>query len=582
MGLSSSLQIGRTALTASQLAIQVTGNNFANASTPGYSRQVVDLAAFPDSQYGRFQVGRGVDIIGIRRQTDSALQNRLWSGYSREGAANVDRQVLSNIESTLNELGDNDLSTQINQFFSAWSELANSPNRDGARSLVVSEGRSLASSIRSLRSNLLGLADQAKGQLNASVERANALFQQIADINVQIVAAEGGQGGANALRDQRDQLITQLSSLLDVTVVEQPSGGVNVLVGSTPVVIEGINRGVEVQRVLSNGDEVITVNVKADSMELRPSGGSISALLGQLDGPASSVLDKLDEVSAQLIFELNKLHSVGSGSVKLTSVRGTLPIQLADQTRAFNDPANTALSALPFKPVNGGFLVTVTNASTGASQTVRVRVDLDGITNAGAPGTSNDTSVTSLATDLDAIPNLNASVQPDGTLQIDAATGYNVSFGDDTSGVLAVLGVNTFFTGAGAGDIAVRDALISTPGLLATGSIGANGQPIANGTALAIAQLKDKSLGALGGTSILGAWRDKVQEIGSQTTAAKTQSEAAKSVRENLESQRAAVSGVDLDEESINLLNYQRMYQGAARFITVVDELTQTLLGLIN
>lgn len=581
MGLSSSLQIGRTALTASQLAIQVTGNNFANASTPGYSRQIVDLAAFPDERFGRFNIGRGVEIVGIRRQADQALQNRLWNANSREGAAEVDRQLLSDVESTLNELGENDLSTQFNAFFSAWDELSNSPNREGARALVVSQGRGLATSLKSLRSNVLGLGLQVDAQLHASVQRADGLLQQIADINVQIVTAEGGRPTAHALRDQRDQLITELSKLLDVTVVEQPSGGVNVLVGSVPLVIESVNRGVEVQRELTTDGEVLTVNVKADSMELRPSSGSISAMLTQRTGAATDIVDKLDEIASQLIFELNKLHSMGTGSVKLTSVQGTQAIQSADQTRSFNDPANETFANLPFRPVNGGFLVTVTNTSTGASQTVRIRVDLDGIDNSSAPGYANDTSVTSLATDLDGIPNLNASVQADGSLKIDAATGYTVGFSEDTSGALAVLGINTFFKGIDAGSIDVRDELFSTPGLLATGAVTA-GQPNDNATSLAIAQLRSKPLTALGGASLLGAWRDKVQQIGAQATAATTQSEAARSVRENLDSQRASISGVDLDEESINLLNYQRMYQGAARFITVVDELTRTLLDLVR
>lgn len=581
MGLSSSLQIGRTALTASQLAIQVTGNNFANASTPGYSRQVIDLAAFPDYQFGRFQIGRGVDVVGIRRQTDAALQNRLFNSQSREGAASVERQVLSDVESTLNELGDNDLTSQFNLFFTAWSELSNSPNRDGARSLVVSQGRALASSIRSLRADLIDLGTQIDGQLEASVQRADAILSQIADINVQIVTAEGGNPNAHSLRDQRDQLISELSQLLDVNVVEQPSGGVNILVGSVPLVIEGISRGVEIQRELTPSGEVVTLNVKADSQEVRPTSGSISALLAQRTGAAEDVIDRLDTVAAQLIFEVNKIHSVGNGAVPLTSVRGSLQLQTPDQTRAFNDPANTALSALPFKPTNGGFLVTVKNTSTGASQTVRIRVDLDGITNAGTAGTANDTSVTSLATDLDAIPNLNAVVQADGTLKLDTATGYTVSFSEDTSGVLAVLGINTFFTGSSAGDIAVRNELIATPGLLATG-MTVGGQPNDNAAALAIANLKNTALPSLGGVSILGSWRDKVQDIGSRSTAARTQSDAAKSVRENLEAQRSAVSGVDLDEESINLLNYQRMYQGAARFITVVDEMTRQLLDLVR
>src|SRR5215510_8304754 len=106
MPLSSALQIGRSALSASQVAIAITGNNFANAATPGYSRQIVGLVPTRDARFGNAFIGRGVEISGINRQVDSALQARLWDGISRQASAGVDMQLLSQVESTLNELSD--------------------------------------------------------------------------------------------------------------------------------------------------------------------------------------------------------------------------------------------------------------------------------------------------------------------------------------------------------------------------------------------------------------------------------------------------------------------------------------------
>jgi flagellar hook-associated protein 1 len=108
-----------------------------------------------------------------------------------------------------------------------------------------------------------------------------------------------------------------------------------------------------------------------------------------------------------------------------------------------------------------------------------------------------------------------------------------------------------------------------------------NGEPSDNGLALAIAGMGDQPVGELGGLSIRDSWLESASSIGIRTGAARTRADAAGLVRGNLEAQRAAVSGVSVDEESINMLNYQRQYQGAARFITVIDELTQTLLSLI-
>lgn len=581
MGLSSSLQIGRTALTASQVALQVTGNNFANASTIGYNRQVVSLAPNIDSRSGGYFLGRGVGVNGITRQVDSALQARLWSGVSQEQYAGTQFQTLSTVQSVLNELTDNDLSSQLSRFFDSWSALSNSPDQDGTRSLVIQQGRTLSSSMRAMRSDLVNQRIQLDAQAGASVEQADNLLTQIADINAAIVTAEGGTSTSNALRDQREALVTELSQLMDVSVVEQPSGVLDVLVGSTPVVLAGVSRGVELRRDTLNGEVQISVSVRDDTTELDIRGGSIGALLDQREDTIDRTIEQLDRVASQLIFQVNRVHSAGYTKTPLANVTGTQRVAPGDVTRSLNDPGNSTFADLPFHATNGGFLVTVTNSTTGASETVRIEVDLDGIDSTGAPGFGDDSSVTSIAASLDGIENISASVNPDGTLRINADSGYTMSFSEDSSGALAVLGVNTYFTGSDAGDIGVREALYTAPGLLAAG-LSVAGQPSDNGAALGILGLRDQTNEDLGGQSITGAWISAAQDVGARTAEAGNRSDASRLVRESLDAQRSALSGVSIDEESINLLNYQRQYQGAARFITVVDELTQTLLSLVG
>lgn len=580
--LNSSLAIGRSGLTAAQFGIQVTGNNFANASTPGYSRQTVSLAGAPDQRWGAFAIGRGVQVTGINRSIDQALQGRIWNSLSQEQAAGAGQQFLNSVQSMVNELGNNSLTDEMTKFFGSWSELANSPNRDGARALVVQQGRTLASAIRTLRNDLFNTQSQLDGQIAAGYDQADNILRQIADINVNIVNSEGGSSSANALRDQRDQLVTQLAGIMDVTVVPQPSGAYDILVGSTPVVLAGESRGLRLDRTTSStGASGIEIAVKADGTRLTITGGVLGGLLQQRGGTVEATINKLDTVTSQLIFQLNRIHSSGYSTAGMTSVTSTLSVPGSDVTRALNDPANATFSELPFKASNGGFLVTVKNMQTGASKTVRINVDLDGVTNAGTPGTANDSSVASIAANVDGLDNLSATVNTNGTISIAAENGYQVSFAEDTSGVLAVLGINTYFTGRNATDIAVRDALVASPNQLSTGRM-VNGQPSDNGAALAIAGLRTEANNSLGGESILGAWRGAAQAIGAEAAAGASKATAASLVRENLEAQRAAISGVSMDEESINLLNFQRQYQGAARFISVVDEMTQTLLGLVG
>lgn len=582
MSLTAAFQIGRSALSASSLALQVTGNNFANAATPGYSRQLVNLAGIGDARSGSFLVGRGVGVQGINRQIDAALQARHWAGLSGEGHAGINFQVLSQMEATINELSDNDLSSEFGRFFDAWSELSNSPGAEGARSLVVQQGRTLATSIRALRSDLNGMRSQIDQQLNAAAQRADTILSQIADINGAILDAEGGGTGGQAsnLRDQRDQLIAELSTLMDVSAIEQPSGAVNILVGSTPVVLGSQSRGVELVRRTVAGRIEVDVQVKADNTRLSISSGAMAGLIEQRGQNIDTTIERLDEVASQLIFQVNRVHSAGHGSSPLTSIRGTQAVAASDQALALNNPANSTFANLPFAANTGSFLVTVTNTATGQAQTVRVDVDLDGINAAGQPGFGDDTSVVSLAADLNGIANLSATVNPDGTLSLNAASGYSFEFAEDTSGALATLGINTYFTGSGAADIDVRSELVSRPELLATGWT-VNGQPSDNGAALAILGLRESSNSALGGRSIAGAWLDTAQSIGAQASSAANRADAASLVRQSLEAQQAAVSGVSLDEESINLMNFQRQYQGAARFISVIDQLTQELLSIV-
>jgi flagellar hook-associated protein 1 FlgK len=108
-----------------------------------------------------------------------------------------------------------------------------------------------------------------------------------------------------------------------------------------------------------------------------------------------------------------------------------------------------------------------------------------------------------------------------------------------------------------------------------------NNELIENATALDIVQLQSKSLTSLGGVSPTEFWRQSVQELAGSSAQAGTSAEAARMVREAIQAQRDAVSGVSIDEESINLLQFQRQYQAAARVISVVDELTQQLINLV-
>lgn len=577
MSLTSSLLIGRSALSAAQVALQVTGNNIANAATPGYSRQRVLLGPVQGRRLDSSSfIGSGVDVESIRRVVNPALAQRLRSSVSQEAAAGVEVNISSAIENITRELTGSDLSSQLSAFFNSFSELANNPASGATRATVIEQGAGLATFVRNMRADLLQERGLIENELRISTKRADEILGEVARLNVAITTSEVGSGENGSLRDQRDSLLNELSSLIDITVIEQDSGSVDVLTNSTPLVLGSTNRGLEFDIRTVAGETELRVRTKEDPETITSSGGSLNTLIEQHNDGVTATVDDLNDIVSELIYRVNRLHSVGRPDAVSTDVRGTLDVPLADQVLSFNDPANSTFGGLPFQIENGQLTIRVTDAN-GVHQDTVIDVDLDGIDNTGASGFADDTTLQSLVADINAnVSNLTVTINPDGTLQLVADTGYDFSFADDTSGVAAVLGLNTFFTGADASDVGVRPELQDDPSRLILGV--AKGS---NETALAIANLRDEPQDAFDGVSFQGKWLERVETNGVNASSARSRYQALASVRASLEAQDQALSGVSLDEESINLITFQQQYNGAARFIATVDELTNLLISLV-
>jgi len=569
MGLTSSLQIGRTGLLAGQTAIEVTGNNLANLATPGYKRQRVELSAIGDRRVsGNNYVGQGVQIESITRQVSQAVEARLRSAVADQSAAGATANQISRLEAVQNELTENDLSTRLGEYFNAWSQLTTNPQDPSLRTLVTAEATSLTSFINDLRSGYNDVRSESNTALGEAVGAANSLLKSVEAINKSISAAEGAGAEAPSLRDKRDQLLAELSQYLDVSVVEQNSGIIDVYVGSLPIVLNGESRGLEVRSETIDGVQSTEVIISADGSALDVSSGELGARIDFANESLQKSIDALDNITAQLIFETNRLHSQGQGTSLIENVTSTY--RVSDTTAALND---LDLTELPFAANNGSFAISVVSNATGQATTTVIDIDLDGINPA------SDTSLDDLVLALDAVTGVSASVSVTGELRISSdSSNSSLAFSNDSSGILAALGINSFFTGSDAFDVGVNQAVLGNPSLVAAAQDRLPGD---NRNALAIAAVRDAALPKLNGLSITRAWSSEVETVGTELAQANNDLEAFAVVRENLESQQAAISGVNADEETINLLAFQRAYQASARFITVVDELTQTLLSLV-
>jgi flagellar hook-associated protein 1 FlgK len=566
MSLTGALNVGRSALAVTQGALQVTGNNIANAGNADYTRQTAAISPNKDQQIrpGVF-LGQGINLDNVSRQIDEALQGRLRGSYSDAESAGTLEQWYGRIEATFNELGDDDLSTRLSNFFKSWSTLANQPQDAGYRQVVLQEGEATANWFHDLRGQLGSLQSDIDSRMVAQAQDADELAQQVADLNAEIVVAEGGTGGsANGLRDKRDAVLGKLSEIVDVRTIPQDNGSVNVYVGSEPLVIAAQNRGVAVKKTTSaDGKPEATVVFKATNGKLPAKGGQLGGLV-EVRERIGKVIDDVDGQAKNLIFELNKLHASGQGLEGFSTVSAA---------NAVDDPTvalNTAASGLEFTPTTGSFVVHVKQKATGLVTSTLVNVDLDGLN-------ANDTTLNSLKTAIDNVAGISATISA-GKLQVSAdSPAVEVSFSQDSSGTLATLGLNTFYNGSNARDIAVNQVVKDKPQLLAAAK---NGQPGDNQTARAIASLETTKLPSLGNVTMKDTYEATINGLATAAAGAKTSAEAANAVKDTLTAQREALSGVSLDEEAVNLMKQQRAFQGAAKLVAAVDELMQTVLNM--
>jgi flagellar hook-associated protein 1 FlgK len=566
--LGAAFQIGRSALAAYQAAISITGQNIANVGNPDYARQTGQLDALPGGMtLAGVAPGAGVNLSGLERHIDEAVEARLRLALGQRSGAQTIYQTLSGVEALYNELTDADLSSQLSAFFSSLSDLQTDPAEPTTRNLVISNAGTVIQTLQRQRNGLLSEVEGLNKSAAQVTETANSLAQEIAHLNEQVVAAEAqGQGGAGPLRDRRDSLLRQLGELMDIQVREQDNGIVNVYVGSEPLVDFNRSRGLKTQTVREDGLARVTVRFADNNGTVVMRSGKLAAIVQARDVHLAGQLAKIDQLTAGLIYEVNCVHSSGRGLVGYTQLTGSYALQ----------DANVALSSsqagVPFPVQNGTFLVHVRDQATGRVTTRMIEVDLDGLNN-------DDTTLNSLAAALDNVPGITASVTGDNRLQLSADAGWEISFSEDNSHALAALGVGTFFEGTNATTIAVNAAVRADPRLLATSVDGTPGDGTNAGRLAAVGA---SASALLGNVSIQEFHEAIVTGLGVDTAAANTEQEAADAAYSSLLAQREATSGVSLDEETINLMKYEQSFQGASRFLSVVNSLTDEVLNLVQ
>jgi flagellar hook-associated protein 1 FlgK len=359
------LQTALSGLEAAQAAIDTTGQNIANANTPGYTRQRVDLTdrapmtipSISDVYGNGVQVGTGVDITNISRIRDQFIDVQYRTQNSAARAAGQQSTILNQAQAALNEPTDSGLSATLNTFWQNWNALANAPSSPAAQQTLIDQGRAVAQTLNTLSGQFTTLQSQVTQQFTALTSASGPVATdaaQIAQLNAQIAQDQKGGVTPNDLLDQRDKLIDDLSQYSNVTVATQPNGMVNVSFGNAAV---AAGRGVTDATPLVSGT---TVNLSQNVTDANLSGssGQLGALLGLYDsttgaGQLQNYLTSLNGVTAQLVSTVN-------GAIAGADPQGASapPFFVASGTTAASIAVNPAvvpsLSSPPYTAAEAG------------------------------------------------------------------------------------------------------------------------------------------------------------------------------------------------------------------------------------
>ena len=343
---------------------------------------------------------------------------------------------------------------------------------------------------------------------------------------------------------------------------ERSDGTVDVRTPSDYLILAGSFQHLTTSTSIDRGVNVTSVRLESTGTDVSHLGGELKGLIEGRDDVLGGFTDDLDEYVAGFIHEFNKIHASGQGLTGFSSVTGTYIV--SDATAALND------AGLKFSPNHGSFEFTVTHQQSGIAESAIIAIDLDGI--------GSDTSLEGLRDALNAAdPNITASITSDNRLKITAENGYEFSFGNDTSGVLAALGVNTFYTGENSTDIAVNSVVANDHRYFAT----ARGGGASDGSnAQLLAEFIDNPAAALGNVSLSEYYDTLVSTIAQSSATSTALTNGLQSYQDSLNSQREQFSGVSLDEEALMMMQFQRSYQASARLISVIDELFNVLLNI--
>lgn len=555
-GLNTSLYIGVEALNAAQAAIDTTSNNIANASTPGYSEEVAQLSEDPLNESGNDITGGGVNLVGIQSVQDQLVNLQIQQQTSLQSSANTESASLQQIQTYFTTTG-TDIASALTSFTSSLTALSASPTNAASQQSVLSAGQDLAQAFNSTSGGLTSAQSSANSLVTSSVAQINTLTQQIAQLNGQIeqLTASGQSNGST--QDQLNEAVQQLAGVVGISVTQTNEGDTITTGNGTPLVMGNQSFGLQTTTGSDGFQQVLDSN-----------GSNITSAIqgGQLGG----AIQTRDQAIPGMLSQLNSLATQFASSFNAAQTQGVDSNGNAGQD-FFSVPTNPNAAA-------SGMTVSLTSPSSiainasGSSSSNSNVANLSAVLSAPLPSNSATSTMGTATTPLTLASSLtNGSI----TTIADASTGQMFSFTAGASSTLADL-QNAITSAVSAGTLSAGTSL----------DFNANGQAvISTATAEDTLQVStnDSALGSFESTSgqtPASAYASLVFDVGTAASNATTQSTAIGANLLQLTNQLGAVSGVNINDETANLIRFQTAYEAGARIVSTIQQLNTIAMDM--
>lgn len=623
-------------LNAAQYGLATTEHNIANATTPGFTRQEVQLSARVGQQTGGGFIGQGVDVVGVKRIYDQFLVTQVMQEQAQASYLSSYYTAMKQIDNLVADPAAG-ASPALQDFFNAMNGVANNPESVPARQTLLGSAQFVASRFQAIDQRLTNISDSLTNQIGSSVNAINSYAQQIAVLNSNIKRATATANQAqlpNDLLDQREQLINQLNKEIKVSVLSQSDGTVSVFMGNGQMlvideqamslrVVQSSSDPSKVEIAYKNGNNLIPI--QQSSLQ----GGNLGAYLAFRDQslePARNALGRVALGFATSINQQNRLgqdmngvlggnlfnaaaprvdksaNNTGTATV-LATISNVAALTTSDYQLRFDganysmvrlsDNAVTSLGAVLPQTVDG-FTVSLASGAMAAGDSFMIRPvanaarDIAVTVNdpakiaAAAPmratsALTNSGSAKITSGSVNAPPPTDVNLQAPVSITFTSPTTFNV-VGAGTGNPVGVVYPTA------SGSITYNGWTVQITGTPAAGdvfNVATNSNAVGdNRNALLLAGLQTQNLLANGTASFQGAYGQLVGDIGAKTHELDVTSQAQENMVAQTVASQQAVSGVNLDEEAANLMRFQQAYQAAAKAMQIANTMFDALLNL--